>query len=338
MNSYNANPVLVEVTRGDMVESFHRGAAAVADSEGREIASFGDIENPIYPRSAIKPLQAFVLAESGALEHYGLGAEHVALACASHSSEPRHTDGVREWLNRLGLDESVLECGSHYPAHRETRIAMTRNSVSATAVHNNCSGKHAGFISVACHRGEPVSGYINRDHPVQQRVLQVISELTGESVTAAPAGLDGCGIPVAGITLRGIARAFAAFAGGHFNSAKRREAADRICRSMAKHPELVGGTGRLCTEAPLATDGRVLIKVGAEGVYAGLAMGPNPIGFALKIDDGTRRAAEVAVCWLIKKFCHLQTAEIDRLRPWLQPEVRTVAKRPAGVIRPASGL
>ena len=321
-----------------MVESFHRGAAVVVDTKGREIAAFGDIERLIYPRSAIKPLQAIVLVESGALEHFGLGATEIALACASHSGEAIHTEGVRRWLNHLSLDETVLECGTHYPTHRNTRISLTRDGINATPAHNNCSGKHAGFITVACHRGDQVAGYIEREHPVQQRVLDVLERVTEETVTTAPAGLDGCGIPVAGMSLKGIARAFASLGGKKFSSAHRSEAADRICQAMAKYPEIVGGTGRLCTAVPLATKRRVLVKVGAEGVYTGLAMGSNPIGFALKIDDGSRRAAEVALTWLIVKFCGLTTAELDQMQPWLQPEVRTVANRLAGIIRPSADL
>ncbi len=333
MDSDAVNPVLVEVTRGEMVESFHRGAAVVIDAKGRDMASFGNVTRLVYPRSAIKPLQALSLVESGALERFGLDAEHIALACASHSGELQHTDRIRQWLLRLGLEETVLECGAHYPIHRETRLAMIREDAAATAVHNNCSGKHAGFITVACHKNEPVEGYIRRDHPVQRRVLKVLQELTGESLTVAPSGLDGCGVPVAGMSLRGIARAFGLLASGHFASKSRSSAAERICQAMAQYPELVGGTGRLCTAIPVATDGKVLVKVGAEGVYAGLTGGANPRGFALKVDDGSRRAAEVAVCWLVTKYGHLNAAEIDRLRSWLQPKVTTVAKRPAGVIR-----
>ncbi len=334
----SANPVLVEVTRGDMVESFHRGAAVVMDASMRKVAEFGDVSRQIYPRSAIKPLQAFVLVESGALENYRLGAPEVALACASHSGEPCHTDGVQQWLARLGLTETALECGAHYPAHRDTRIAMTRNNIKASASHNNCSGKHAGFISVAHHRGEPINGYIQREHPVQQSVLRVVNELTEESVETAPAGLDGCGIPVVGLSLQGIAKGFAALASAKFASSTRRDAAVRICQSMTEYPQLVGGTDRLCTLVPLVTNRRVIIKVGAEGVYAGLALGDRPLGFALKIDDGSRRAAEVAVTWLIQQFCQLEESAIVELQPWLQPELKTVAKRLAGTIHPASDL
>ena len=233
-----------------MVESFHRGAAAVVDAQGNLVASFGDVNRPIYPRSAIKPLQALVLAESGALEHYKLGGQEIALACASHSGESYHVESVRKWLQRLGLDESALECGAHYPIHRESRIKMERERVEATAIHNNCSGKHAGYISVACFSREPVAGYIQREHPVQQRVLNTLEEVTEESISESPAGLDGCGVPVVGMSLHGVAKGFSRLAAHQFESDKRRDAARAICDAMAKFPHLVGGTGRFCTFVP----------------------------------------------------------------------------------------
>lgn len=321
-----------------MVESFHRGAAAVADAQGNLVASFGDVNRPVYPRSAIKPLQAIVLAESGAADHYKLGGEEIALACASHSGESCHTEGVRSWLEKLGLDESALECGAHYPAHRDTRIRMTREGVRATAIHNNCSGKHAGFISAACFSREPVAGYTQREHPVQQRVLGTLEEVTEESVSESPAGLDGCGIPVVGMSLHGVARGFSSLAAGRFASTRRRDAVRLICDSMAKYPHLVGGTDRFCTFVPTVTNGQVLIKVGAEGVYAGLALGEYPRGFALKIDDGSRRAAEVAMGWLVTTFCSLEASRISQFQSWIQPQVTTVAKRPAGIVRPCLEL
>ncbi len=338
MSSESANPILVESRRGTMVESFHRGAAVVIDADLQVVAAIGNVSRPIYPRSAIKPLQALVLVESGALEHYGLHAEHIALACASHSGEVRHTDGVRRWLEQLTLDDSALECGAQYPAHRETRVTMLRAHVKPTAVYNNCSGKHAGFITVARYLDEAVTGYTARDHPVQQLVLNTLQELTGESVMAAPSGLDGCGIPVVGISLTGMARAFARLASRHFVSPGRMMAADRIGQAMAEHPELVGGTDRLCTAVPVATAGRVLIKVGAQGVYAGFVRQPDPLGFALKIDDGSRVAAEVAVCGLMARFCDLTATEIAALQSWARPEVNTVGGRVAGVIGPAASL
>ncbi|MDE0308548.1 MAG: asparaginase [Acidiferrobacterales bacterium] len=330
----SANPILVEVTRGEMMESFHRGAVAVVNTDGETIAEYGDVNRPIYPRSAIKPLQAMVLVESGALERYALRDEHIALACASHSGQVTHVDSVRHWLEHLGLDETHLECGVHEPVHRKTRNEMIRQQYEPTALTNNCSGKHAGFISVALHCNLPVKGYIAREHPVQQYVLQTLEELSEESLHGRPAGLDGCGIPVTGMSLRGMALAFARLAVSDYSSEIRRTAATRIRCAMGRLPELVGGENRFCTVVPRMTESRVLVKVGAEGVYAGMTSQCDGLGFALKIDDGSRRAAEVAMGWLIEKYCNLAQAQKRQLNPWFRPQVKTVAKRHAGVIRP----
>ena len=331
----SANPVLVEVTRGDMVESFHRGAAAVVDASGKVLAQFGDITRPVYPRSAIKPLQAFVLVESGAIERFGLGDEHIALACASHSGQASHVNRVRQWLGKLGLDETHLECGTQDPADIRTRDDMILRGIRPTALNNNCSGKHAGFVTVASHDDLPIKGYIEREHPIQQRVLRTVAELTDESLHDRPTGVDGCGIPVTAISLYGTALAFARIAAGNFDTKTRRDAALRIRSAMSEFPGLVGGENRFCTAVPTLTENRVLVKVGAEGVYAGLMPEAAGLGLALKIDDGSRRAAEVAMGWLIATYCRLKPTQLDHLKSWFQPEVKTVAKNHAGIIRPA---
>ncbi len=331
----SANPIIVEVTRGDMVESFHRGAVAVVSAGGETVAEHGDVSRRIYPRSAIKPLQAMVLVESGALERYALRDEHIALACASHSGQASHVDSIRQWLEHLGLDQTYLECGTHDSVHRETRNDMIRRGIKSNALNNNCSGKHAGFITVALHSNFPIEGYVDRAHPVQQRVLQTLEELSDESLQEGPAGLDGCGIPVTGMSLRGIAMAFARLAGTKFSSNVRRTSAERIRSAMALFPELVGGENRFCTVVPRITENLALVKVGAEGVYAGMTSDFDGLGFALKIDDGSRRAAEVAMGWQIETHCNLKQSQLLQLKPWFRPEVRTVAEKHAGVIRPA---
>ena len=322
-----ANPILVETARGDTVESFHRGAFAVVALDGSLIASRGDIRRPIYPRSAIKPLQATVLVESGALDHYGLGSQEVALACASHSGEPKHVNLVRNWLGRLGLSTSVLECGAQMPSNRESRNYLIRTGVASTAIHNNCSGKHAGFLTVAKFKGCPTSGYIDISHPVQRSVLSALEQLTGESLAAPPPAVDGCGIPAPCISLRGVATGFAKLA------SCRNEAAFRIIEAMKQHPDLVGGSNRFCTEVASHAKGNVLVKVGAEGVYAGMTLAGRKSAFALKIDDGSRIAAEVAAGRLIAEFGGLDSKAAESLGHRFQPTVRNVANRVVGEIR-----
>ncbi|MGH6882033.1 MAG: asparaginase, partial [Hypericibacter sp.] len=207
-----ANPVLIEVTRGEMVESRHRVAVAVVDAGGKLVESWGDIERPIYGRSAIKPFQALPLLETGAADAFKLGEPEIALACASHNGEPQHTDRVHDWLARIGCEIADLECGAHLPYHEPTMLQLVANGGDITAIYNNCSGKHSGFLTTARHEGEPTKGYIRYEHPVQQRVTQAMSEMTGVDLTRSPRGIDGCGIPVLGMPLRAMAHGLARMA------------------------------------------------------------------------------------------------------------------------------
>ena len=321
-----------------MIESIHRGAAAITDANGNIIDEIGNIDSLIYPRSAIKPLQAIAFVESGAVKRFNLGLEEIALACASHSGESRHVDRVRAWLEKIGLDENDLECGAQQSGCRITREEMIRNRINPTAAYNNCSGKHAGFLSTAVVNGEPTKDYVNRQHPVQQRTFEVLREMTEELLSDTPTGLDGCGIPVFGMPLRSIARGFSKLASKRDNADQRGLAAKQVCLAMARFPELVGGENRFCTFVSTATEGSVLAKVGAEGVYAGIHLGPNPIGFAVKIDDGARRAAEVAMAALILKHCKLDKTMTATLEQKIAIPVKTVAKHLAGVIEPSIEL
>jgi L-asparaginase II len=332
-----ANPILVEVTRGAMVESRHRGAVAVADAAGTAVLALGAIEAPVYPRSAIKPLQALALVESGAADAFGLGAEEIALACASHSGEPRHVAAVETWLHKIGCGVSDLECGAQLPTNENALRELLRQGRAPTVVHNNCSGKHAGFLTVARHMGNPIKGYIGFDHPVQQLLRAIISEICGADLEHAPRGIDGCGIPVLAVPLVRIAAGMARMAAPENLPGRRREAAKRIRAAMAAHPFLVGGTGRFGTAVMEAAGEQALVKGGAEGVYC--AMLPTAgLGIALKIDDGAGRAAEVAMGSLLRRFKALDDARATRLAARLEPAIVNWAGREVGRIRPAESL
>lgn len=330
----NTQPVLVEVTRGSMVESVHRGAAAVVSSRGVLEAAWGDIDSPVYLRSALKPVQALPLIDSGAAGRFGLGAAEVALACASHGGEPVHVNAVREWLARIGLDESALECGAHAPGHAASADALVRAGIEPGAVHNNCSGKHAGYLTTAVHLGEPVSGYTNPGHPVQQRVSAAIASLSGTRHADLPRGVDGCGVPVLGLPLRSAALAMARLADPRSLAPPRAQAASRVIAAMRERPEMVAGSGQFATAVMRLAPG-VAVKNGAEGVYAAVLPGPG-LGIALKIDDGARRAAEVAMAALLCRLGALP-AEHPGLRAWLEPPVWNNRGETVGVVRPARG-
>jgi len=286
-----ANPVLVEVTRGPLVESIHRGSIAVADGSGKIVFALGDLETPVYPRSSLKPIQALPLVESGAADAFGLGPEEIALACASHSGEPMHTTRVAAWLARIGCTEKDLACGAHPSRYEPVAEDMVRRGEKPTRIFNNCSGKHTGFLSVARHWDIATKGYERHDHPVQQAVLHDLSELSG-ATGDIPWGVDGCAAPNFALPLAAQARAFAQMAGPR---------GARIVAAMTAHPELVSGTGRACAILMRSAKGRAAVKTGAEGFFAGIVPELG-YGIALKIDDGAGRAAETAMAAMLARL------------------------------------
>jgi L-asparaginase II len=301
------NPVLVELTRGPMVESIHRGALAVADAKGRLLLSIGDVYSPVFPRSAVKAFQALPLIESGAADQLSFGDAEIALAAASHVGAAEHVAVAAGMLDKAGLTPDALECGAHPPLGAAASRALALSGGRATALHNNCSGKHAGMLATAVHLRERRAGYVAADHPVQVRVRRAIEDLAAMPIGPELTGIDGCSLPNFALPLARVARAYAAFVTGTEGAREHAAAASRIMRACWARPELVGGPGRLDTEAMRALPGDVFIKTGAEGVYcAGLPrLG---LGIAVKIDDGAKRAAEMVV-----------THAMARLLPAAQP-------------------
>lgn len=332
-----ANPVLVEITRGDLVESVHRGSIAIADADGQIAFALGDIETPVYPRSSLKPIQALPLLESGAAEAFGLSDEEVALACASHSSEPMHTTRVAAWLERIGCTVDDLACGAHPVRDEPVWEAMMKRGEAPTRIHNNCSGKHSGFLTVARHWDIATSGYEKHDHPVQRAVAKALGELSGID-GELPWGVDGCAAPNFALPLSGFARALAKLAAPDGLEATRANAAKRIVRAMTAHPELVSGTGRACATLMRAGKGRVAVKTGAEGFFA--AMIPElGFGIALKIDDGAGRASETTMAAILDQLGLLgdDKPAHDMIRAPVTNTRNTIVgeRRPAAALRDA---
>jgi L-asparaginase II len=290
------NPILVEITRDPLVESVHRGAFAVVDAAGGLRLAAGDVDRPILPRSSLKPVQAVPLIESGAADAFGVSDEELALACASHSGEPMHTTRVAAWQERIGVSVADLACGPHRPVHEATATEMIAKGERWTSLHNNCSGKHTGFMTLARHLNAPVKGYQLIDHPSQRLVETTLKEMAGVSHDM-PYGVDGCTVPNFALPLKSLARAMAQFADASRLAPSRRDAAKRVVRAMTEHPELVAGTGRACTNLMRENRG-IVIKTGAEGVYIAI-MPELGLGAALKIDDGASRASETAIAALL---------------------------------------
>jgi len=325
------NPVVVEVTRGNMVESAHRAAFAVTDTAGKVVLHAGEIERPVYARSAIKPIQALALVESGAAEAFELGDAEIALACASHGGEPRHVETVERWLARIDCSVDDLECGPQLPSNESAMIELIAGGREPSALHNNCSGKHSGFLTFARHMGHPTAGYIKFEHPVQQSVLGILESMTGCDLGNAPRGIDGCGIPTIGIPLGNMALAMARLADPSDQPDRRQAAAQRIRRAMAAEPFMVAGNGRFCTQAMELTGAKAQIKTGAEGVYCA-ALPELGLGVALKVDDGAGRAAESLMAQLLVRLGVLSQSQAESLIP----PILNRAGRHVGALRAAS--
>jgi L-asparaginase II len=315
-----SDPILVEVWRGPLLESRHRGAVAVADADGKLVLSVGDVETPVFPRSAVKALQALVLVETGAADRYGLSDEELALACASHSGEPAHVEGVARMLAKVGLDPSALACGAHWPASQAAAFALAKSG-TPSALHNNCSGKHTGFLCLACAMGVDHAGYWRPEHPVQLKVRSVLEDLSGTSLGPEQCAVDGCSVPTWAIPLKNLARAFAKFATGHGQQHERANAAARLRAACAQNPWYVAGTGRFCTEIMKLLGARAFVKTGAEGVYCG-ALPELGLGIAVKCDDGAGRAAETVMAAIIARFLPLEPGERAWLARFLTPTLR----------------
>lgn len=330
------NPILIDVSRGDMIESRHRGRYVVIDADGGIVARGGDIEAPIFPRSAIKFLQGLPLVESGAADRLALSAPELAIACASHGGEQRHVDTVRGWLARAGLSGSDLECGAHMPSTASAAEILIREGRKPDALHNNCSGKHAGMVSTCQHLGDAIRGYIAPDHPQQRRVVAVFEAMLGLELAHAPRGVDGCGLPQIAIPLRALALGIARFGAPDKLAPVRAAACRRLGAAILAEPFMLAGTGRFCTRAIEACAGKAIIKTGAEGVYVA-AIPAKGIGIALKIDDGAARAAEVAMGRLLLAHADLAASSRAAIEAMVAPTIANAAGRIVGGIAPTPG-
>jgi L-asparaginase II len=331
------NPILVEVRRGGLAESRHRGAVAVADASGRPVLALGDVERPVYPRSAVKALQALVLVETGAADRFGLGDEELAVACASHSGEPGHVETVTGMLARAGLDADALRCGAHWPLYQPAAQALARSGATASSLHNNCSGKHTGFVCAACAMGVPHHDYLSPAHPVQREVHSVLETMTNLRIDDDCRGTDNCSVPTWAIPLAGLAGAFARFATGQGLEPARARAAARLRAACAAAPWHVAGTGRFCTEMMKHFGARVFVKTGAEGVFCG-ALPEQGLGFAVKCDDGAGRAAELVTASMIARFLPLDDADRVFLEKYLRPTLRNWNGIVVGSLAPSDVL
>ena len=323
------NPVLVEVTRGERIESRHRGAVAIRDADGGAFCTLGEVELPVFPGSAVKAIQALPMVESGAADVFGFRARELALAQASHGGEPAHVEGVAAMLASIGLGEAELECGAHMPSHAASEAELVRRGEKPSQLHNNCSGKHANFLALAKQLGVDHHGYVSARHPVQEAVREAMERLTGAAHSEDHCGTDGCSIPTYAVPLTALARGFARFATGTGLSPERAAAAGRLYDAAVSAPYYVAGTGRFCTDAMELLKGAALIKTGAEGVYCA-ALPRRGIGVALKCDDGSARGSRAIMAAILARLFPEHEAA---LRRWTQAPVPTRRGARAGEVR-----
>lgn len=325
------NPLVVEVLRGPVVESTHQVMAVIADRRGLVTGSFGNVDYPVMPRSSIKPLQAIPFVESGALEKFSLDDRMIAMACSSHAGEKQHLVVLAEWLQKIGQEESVLHCGADWPRHEKTLHEMLKKSLKASPLIHNCAGKHLGMISTALAAGEDPTGYAEHGHPVQKRIRMILKEASRFEHESAVWGVDGCGIPTYAIPLQALAVAGAMLVGDSLKDS-RRTVVRRILDAMKKYPVLVSGTDEFSSALMEKTGGRVIIKSGAEGVYLGW-LPERAQCVALKVADGHRRAAEVAMASVLRALGGLTEAEYLELRRFTMPDILNSRGDRVGEIR-----
>ncbi|MEM6306099.1 MAG: asparaginase [Pseudomonadota bacterium] len=317
-----------EIWRGPFLESVHSGHAVICDDTGEIVQSWGDPGLVVLPRSSAKMIQALPLIASGAADAFGLGPEHLALACASHQGAPMHTARVTGWLDALGLSDDAFHCGPQEPRDTADRDALIRAGQQPCRMHNNCSGKHSGFLTLARHLGAGPD-YVAPDHPVQRACLEAAEMVAGEHSPGY--GVDGCSAPNFAFTLHGMARAMA-----HFAAAADGSAEARLHQAMRLHPELVAGEGRACTELMRACDGKVALKTGAEGFFIAI-LPEQRMGLALKAACGSTRAAECAIAALLVRLGVLAPEHPATLKRMNAPILNWDGLE-TGMIRPAATL
>ena len=311
---------LVEVWRGPIIESRHNGHLIAVDGTGEIVCSLGDPEEITYLRSSGKPFQALPVLASGAADRFGFSEREVAIACGSHNGEPIHVETVRSMLQKIGLDESALKCGAHEPYSVDVAREMIRQGEPPRPIQNNCSGKHAAMLALAKHIGAPTETYDELANPVQQMILQTVADFAAVPVADIAIGTDGCGVPVFGISVHAMALMYARLVNAPAEfSGETRAACRRIINAMINFPVMIGGTkDRLDTELIAAAEGKLISKIGAEGVYTVAvlpsAQWPNGIGVALKVEDGDNtRARPPAVIDALRQLGVLSHEHLEKL-------------------------
>lgn len=333
--------ILVEVLRGNRVESLHRGSIAVVNAAGDSIYQAGEPAFEISMRSCAKPLQALPVIVSGAAERFKFTEQELALFCGSVSGQVFHVEAVRSVLQKIGLTDDALLCGTHPPTHRGTAKELQQKGIKPGPVHNNCAGKHAAMLALCVHHGWDTANYLPLEHPVQQLILSTIIAMTGVEKELVHTAVDGCGVPVFYVPLKNLARAYARLAEPfHLKESQLsplQKAVKKLMTAACSHPEMVAGDERICTDIMRIAGKSVFAKTGAEGGYA-LTLFDKGWGAALKIDDGNQRALGPAVIELLQQLGALSAAQLAQLKNYHHPAIFNHRKEQVGELQPSFRL
>ncbi len=305
--------ILINKTRGRVVECLHRGDVVVVDDSARVMASCGDIGKYTYFRSSAKPIQALSVLLSGAAESYGIDNKELAVICASHYAEKFHLDAVRSILAKAGLQESALQCGLALSIKPEFALRQAEQGLSPSRIFSDCSGKHSGMLITCKHLGYPTDTYLDPQHPLQKQIIGLLAEICSYPEQEIAVGIDGCGVPVFAMPIHNMAVAYLRLANPELLPEKFQAAAKRVFTAMNEHPEMVGGTGSFCTALMQATQGRMIGKVGAQGVYC-IGIKEPKLGIALKIEDGGIGMAQMAAMHVLHELKLLSDGEYEALK------------------------
>lgn len=331
------NPILVEVYREGILESFHRGVVCVVDKDGKVLYSEGDVQQICYPRSALKLIQVLPLLEHGGMEHFGFTLQEIAIMCGSHNGEEEHQQVVNSILQKISLDKEHLFCGVQYPSDRKTANTLIKTDQKPHHIHNNCSGKHAGFLAYAVLRGWDTKDYINPQHPMQQEILQTTAEMYEYPKEKMTIAYDGCSAPIFSVPVYNQAVGYKNLVHPVQFSPQRQKACATIVEAISQYPYMVAGRGRYCTDLMQITAPRIIGKTGAEGIFS-MGLTEEKIGVTIKIDDGKMLPQYNVAQRFVEATGIFTTEQLAPLKHYEREELTNFNKFVTGEIKTREGL
>ncbi len=328
------NPVLVERYRGGVLESFHRGVICIVNDRKEVIFSVGDTDQICFPRSALKFIQAIPVIESGAADHFGFTPQEIAILCGSHNGEKEHIAVVQSILNKIGLDKTSLKCGPQYPTLTEDKNALIKADIAPEDIHNNCSGKHSGFLALCVFKGYDIDSYLDSTHPIHQEILQLVSDFHDYPVEKIATGLDGCSAPIFSLPVYNQAIAYMKLVNPVMFSPARQKAINRLTDAVTAYPNMIAGKNRYCTELMAEAKGSLIGKTGADGVYS-LGIKGRSYGICIKIDDGLMGPQYAIAQKVVEQLNILESESLKKLESYIEHPIINWNKLDTGTCKVA---